>query len=232
MKNKHFFLSLGIVFLFLFSSCTPYFQSANFDTLTADHTRIAVLPFDMIFTGRMPDQLEEEDILRIEEAESQAFQISFYNELLRSTKRGRRNLRVDIQHHRSTLKILEDKGISIRESWSMSPDELADILEVDAVVRANIEKARFMSDLASYGIELGVDIINVLTNYQLWPLFPPFSTQNKAVVADFTLFEQKEGTVLWSISFDKGADWREPANQIIDQISRKAAKKFPYREGR
>lgn len=229
MKTKFHFFGLGILFLALTSSCTPYFQSANFDTLTADHTRIAVLPFDILFTGRMPDQLTEEDILQIEEAESQAFQISFYNELLRSTRGGKRNLRVEVQHHRTTLKILEDKGISIRESWSRSPKELADILEVDAVVRASIEKARFMSDLASYGIELGREIINVLTNYELWPLLVPFNTQNKAVATDFSLFEKEEGTVLWSIAFDKGADWREPANQIIDQVTRRAAKKFPYR---
>lgn len=220
---------MGVIILFTISSCTPYFQSANFDTLTADHTRIAVLPFDMIFTGVMPDQLTEEDILRIEEAESQAFQVSFYNELLRSTRRGQKNFRIEIQHHRTTLNILQDNGISVRESWNFSPEELAELLEVDAVVRANIEKARFMSDLASFGIEVGVDIIHVLTNYQLMPWLPMVSTQNKAVVADFTLFNSKQGTVLWSISFERGADWTEAANEIINRISRRAAKKFPYR---
>jgi uncharacterized protein with GYD domain len=229
MKNKRLSVGAGVVLLLTICSCTPYFQAANFDTLTADHTRIAVLPFDMIFTGQMPEELTEADLLRIEEAESQAFQISFYNQLLRSTRRGKKNLRVEVQHYQATNKSLKEHGISVRESWSLSPEELADILEVDAVVRANIEKARFMSDLASFGIELGVDLINVLTNYQLWPWLPPVSTQNKAVVADFSLFEENEGTVLWSISFDKGADWREPANQIINQITRRAAKKFPYR---
>lgn len=229
MKNKHLGFGLGTVLLLTIYSCTPYFQAANFDTLTADHTRIAVLPFDMIFTGQMPEELTESDILRIEEAESQAFQISFYNQLLRSTRSGKKNLRIEVQHYQATNKILEEKGISIRESWRLSPEELADILEVDAVVRAHIEKARFMSDLASFGIELGVDIVHVLTNYRLWPWLPPVSTRNKAVVADFSLFDEKEGTVLWSISFDKGADWREPANEIINQITRRAAKKFPYR---
>lgn len=229
MKNSSFITRLIVVLLFVLSSCTPYFKSANFDTLTVDHTKVAVLPFEMIFTGVQPDQLREEDILRIEEAESQAFQISFYNELLRSTRRGKKAFRVDVQHYQETLKILEDQEISIRSSWAYSPQEMADLLKVDAVVRARIEKARFMSDLASYGIELSVQLINILTNYQLMPWLPMVSTQNKAVVADFSLFEQEEGLVLWSIAFDKGADWRQPANQIIDEISRKAAKKFPYR---
>ncbi len=183
----------------------------------------------MIFTGKMPDDLTEQDILHIEEAESRAFQISFLNELLRSTRSGKKPLSVDIQHYQKTLNQLEAEGISIRKSWEMSPEELADLLGVDAVVRARIEKARLMSDLESYGIDMSVRIINILTNYQWFPWFPPISSQNKEIVADFSLLEREEGRVLWSISFDKGADWRQPANEIIDDISRRAAKKFPYR---
>ena len=229
MRNIPFTSSFGIILLAFFFSCTPYFKSANFDTLTADHTKVAVVPFEMIFTGVKPDQLTEADIFYIEEAESQAFQISFYNEILRSTKRGKKALQVEVQHYQATLKLLEKEGVTIRSSWEYSPQELADLLGVDAVVRARIEKARFMSDLASYGIELSVQVINILTNYQLLPWLPMVSTHNKAITADFSLFEQQEGLVLWSINFDKGADWRQPANEIIDQISRRAAKKFPYR---
>ncbi len=226
MKKRSYVL---LFVLMGWMACTPYFRSANFDTITADHTQIAVLPFEMYFTGKMPEDLTEQDILYIEEAESQAFQISFYNELLRSTKRGKKPLKVDIQHYKKTLNLLERKGINIRDSWDRSPEELAELLEVDAVVRARIEKARFMSDLESYGIEMSVQIINILTNYQWFPWFPPISSQNKEIIADFSLMEKEKGIVLWSISFDRGADWRQPANMIIDEISRRAAKKFPYR---
>lgn len=229
MKNKLHFFGLGMLFLLLTSSCTPYFQSANFDTLTADHTRIAVLPFDILFTGRMPEQLTEEDILLIEEAESRAFQISFYNELLRSTQRGKRSLRIDVQHHQATLKILEEKGISIRESWSMRPEVLADILEVDAVVRANIEKNRLMSGLASFGVEVGLDILEDLSDYQYWPFLSMIPKKTNDIIASFSLFEIKEGIVLWSMTFERKAEWTQSANKIIGRITARAAEKFPYR---
>ncbi len=222
---------LGLMFLMnVLVSCTPYYISSQFEAATADHEIIAVLPFEMWFTGVMPEKLTEEDILQIEEAESRAFQISFYNEVLRSTKRGNNPIRVDLQDYDKTNRLLADKGIGIRESWTMSPEELSELLGVDGVVQARIEKTRFMSDLASYGIELGRDIIVVLTNYSVLPWLPPISSQSKAITADYTLFDQEEGTTLWSIAFDRGADWRQPANQIIDEISRRAAKKFPYRK--
>lgn len=228
MKSKS--LYLGIIIIIYLGGCTPHYISSRFGEITADHHIIAVIPFEMRFTGRMPDKLTEEDILDLEEAESQAFQISFYNEILRSTRNGRKSIRVDLQDYNKTLDLLDGHNIGIRDSWEMAPEELAKILNVDAVVRARIEKARFMSDLASYGIEVGMEIIHAITNYALWPWLSPFSNQSKAIVADFTLYDEKEGITLWSIAFDEGADWRRPAHEIIDEISRKAARKFPYRD--
>lgn len=210
--------------------CTPYFLSSRFEDVTAGHRVIAVLPFEMHFTGVIPERLTEQDVRDVEEAESKAFQISFYHELLRSTRAGRRAIRVDIQDYHQTLSILEREGIGIRDSWDLPPDRLAGLLKVDAVVRARIDKARLMSDLASYGIEVGVHILNRLTRYGLWPWLPPFSNQSKEITGNYSLFDMQEGITLWSIGFDEGADWRKPANEIIDQINRKAAKKFPYRQ--
>lgn len=34
---------------------------------------------------------------------------------------------------------------------------------------------------------------------------------------------------VWPIAFDIDADWRRPSNEIIDEVSRRAARKFPYR---
>ncbi len=214
--------------ILLMMSCAPHYLSSNFDSKTADHEIVAVVPIEMVFTGKIPEDWTEEDVLNVEEAESQAFQISFYNEILRSTKSGSKPLWVDIQHYKKTLQLLEEHDIGIRESWKMAPEELANLLEVDAVVMARIEKNRFMSDLESYGIEVATEVINILTNYRLF-LWMPVSSQSKEVIADHTLLNGEDGVTLWSVSFKVGADWRQPTNQIIDEISRKAAKKFPYR---
>lgn len=226
---RKFRLLAGLLMTLIIGSCTPYYLASRFESVTADHQRIAVLPFEMRFTGLKPEKLTDEDVLELEEAESRAFQISFYHEILRSTKSGRKAIRVDIQDYQKTLDLLDGHNISIRDSWEMDPGELAKILDVDAVVRARIEKARYMSDLASYGIEVGVEIVHYLTNFAFWPWVPGFSNQSKAIIADYTLYNEKDDITLWSVAFDEGADWRRPAREIIDEISRKAARRFPYR---
>ena len=54
-------------------SCKTYFVVADIDTRTANDKTIAVLPFEMNFTGVKPEKLTDEDLLTIEEAESKAF---------------------------------------------------------------------------------------------------------------------------------------------------------------
>ncbi len=177
----------------------------------------------------MPDDFTEEKKRTIEDAESRAFQISLYNEILRSTRSGKKPIYINLQHYDKTTYLLENAGISIRDAWKENPEKLAEILEVDAVVKARIEKQRFMSDLASFGIDLGIEIMNVLTNNTLFPWLPFGATRSKEIRADFSLLDKDNGNTLWSISFDQGADWHSPSNEIIDNITRRAARNFPYR---
>jgi len=225
-RMKSLFAILAVIAL---TSCNPHFLSNRFDSLTADHKVIAVLPFEMRFTGFMPKEMFEEDIILIEEAESRAFQYSFYNELLRRTRIPNKALKVEVQDHGKTLALLEKNGISIRESWNMLPEELAPILGVDAVVRARVQKARIMSDLASFGIEIGRDLVNRIARIPFRVWMSGISNQNKVIVADFALFNENNGTTLWSIEFQEDADWRKPANETIAEISQRAVKRFPYR---
>jgi hypothetical protein len=154
--------------------------------------------------------------------------ISFYNEVLRSTRSGRKPIRVDVQHYDKTLSILKENNIDIRSSWKEDPAKLAKILGVDAVVKTRIEKHRLMSDLTSYGIDLGVHILGVLSDYKFLFWLPPDLAKSKEVKSSCSLLD-KEGSTLWSISYDIDADWRKPANEIIDDINWKSAKRFPYR---
>ncbi len=234
MKNKtkniiNPIILVILVFLLLAVSCTPYYIASNFNSRTAKHTKVAVLPFEMLFIGRMPAKLTEEDILEIEEAEAVVFQVSFYNEILRSTKNGRRPIGIDLQHYDETLDLLNKNNIGIRESWRTDPKELAAILGVDAVVKVSIEKTRFMSDLASFGLELGIYKLNDLTDYRLWPLALFVNPTSKKVKSSYYLLDKEDGTAIWSISYDIEADWTRPTEEIINHIIRRSAKKFPYR---
>ncbi len=221
-------LVLSSISIILFC-CTPYFISNNFDIKTANHKEVAILPFEMIYNDLIPEGLTEEDLMLIKEAESIAFMTSFFNEILRSTKSGKKAIRVNVQHYKNTLQIINENGINISDSWDMKAQDLSEILQVDAVLRGYIEKNQLMPDLESFGIDVGIHIINILTDNALWPWIPFDLTKSKEVKTNYSLVDGKDGTTLWSIAYDIDADWRNPANEIIDDVNRRSSRKFPYR---
>lgn len=229
MKSiKRYYIWIALIGL---NACgKPYYVSSSFHDKTKDHEVIAILPVEMIFLGVMPEGLSENDILGIEEAESQAFQISLSNEILRSVKGGKRPLSIDFQPYSTTNQILEENDLSIREVWHRSPESLASLLQVDAVVRGRIEKYRYMSDLASYGIYVATDVIAILSQGALSPYIPLGLNKTNDVLASCALYSGDDGLVLWSMSLEQSADWGRPAPVVIDDINRKLARNFPYRE--
>ena len=226
---KKLILTLSIAFLVLTvqfcggrSFVTPYFYEE-----AGHHRTIAVLPYEMIFTGKQPKKLTREQVEQIEEAESLAFQDSFYQMLFTQCTKRRHPVLIEVQPVRRTNRILEDNGITIRASWYMAPERLARILGVDAIVKTRIEKRRFMSGLASFGIELGGNILNELLDDLPVALF--LRAPTNAIKAECSLYNGRDGSTLWGIDLVDDTDWRLQANDIIHHINHYFARKFPYR---
>ena len=217
---------LPALFLLLFTSCKRYYTASDFEEKTQDHQTIAILPFEMEFLGVQPKNFTPEIVDAIEENESLLFQTSFFNKVLESTRRGRKQLSIDIQHYSKTLTLLEKNGISIRESWFEDPSKLAEILEVDAVVKGRIQKMRYFTDAESYGIETGRVILDILTDSNI---FSDTGLTDKEVTTSYSLIDKDNGAVLWSIDFKQQADWNTSSEQIVDMINRRSARRFPYR---
>ena len=94
LLQSMFFVTISLI---VFSSCKNTYTATNFEEITRDHKVVAVLPFEMVYMGIPPKDLTEEEIQMVEEAESKAFQISFHNEILRSTRGVRGKIRIDLQ---------------------------------------------------------------------------------------------------------------------------------------
>src|SRR5687768_3375549 len=88
MKTRFILTCITVLLLATLSGCKPYYIATDFSSRTAQHKVVAVLPFEMVFTGTKPEKLSEADIREIEEAESKAFMISYYNKVLASTRSG------------------------------------------------------------------------------------------------------------------------------------------------
>src|SRR4051812_9048369 len=143
--------SFGACLLF---SCSThrYYTTSLFEQQAANHKMIAVLPAEMVFTGTQPKNLTSKAIMQIEETESTLFQNSLYNGILRYAESRKYMTTVAVQDISTTRRVLEENNISVRDSWNEDDKKLACLLGVDAVVRMQVVKKRYMSDLASMGI--------------------------------------------------------------------------------
>lgn len=226
MKKISFVLCLVMLILLLESCVGVPTVAPAFYEKTNSHQIIAILPYEMIFTGKKPKKLTLEQVQKIEEVESISFQKSLYDQLIQESDYSHHPIRVDIQPVYTTNRILDENHIGIRDSWYMDPVELAGLLHVDAVVRTQVEKKRYMSNGASLGIEIGSAILSaLLDDSSTFSITMPTS----GIKISCFLLNGNDGTNLWSVKIADETDWRMPANAIIENINHYISEKFPYR---
>ena len=225
-KNLPFYS--GLLLLILFTSCAghKYYTSSSFDQQTAKHKMIAVLPAEMIFTGTQPKNLSPEDIAAIEERESIAFQNSLYNSILRHANTKKYYTSVNVQDIGTTQKMLEENGISIRDSWKEDDKKLTKILGVDAVVRMRIQKKRYMSDLASMGVDMGKQVLYQIGAAGKIPL-PSISNKTNDIYASCNVVSNN--LTLWNDNYREGSDYNTSSEAVINDITDNFGKHFPYK---
>jgi hypothetical protein len=217
--------------LVLAAACsTSNYESPQFAERAEHHRIIAVLPFEMVLAGDPPKNLTAQQIAHIEEAESVAFQKAYYSRLLnQASVRRKHPIRIDIQSVDTTNQRLAAAGIGIRDSWGMSAKALSSVLRVDAVISTSVRKTRYLSDGESFGVDLGLSVVNEATEGWLAPILPWGLVTTCDIWAASELLDSLDGSVLWQTEVSEATDWRVPANQVIDGFTRELAKKFPYR---
>jgi hypothetical protein len=203
------------------------YANSFFYQQTLNHKTIAVLPAEMIFTGKQPKDLSEEDIKKIEEEESRQFQMSLYSSILRHANSGRYYMFVNVQDISKTINSLQEKEISIRDSWKMDASKLAELLGVDAVVKMQVTKKRYMSDKASYGVSVARSIIREIPISGKIPI--PRNLGKTEDISAYCSVVSKDVT-LWNNHYKSSADWDNPSNVIIENITNSFGENFPYKK--
>jgi hypothetical protein len=221
----------GAVLLLIIAGCsTANYQSPQFAERAQHHQVIAVLPFEMVLTGDTPEDLTAEQIAEIEEAESVAFQEAYYYRLLHQASVHRKHpIRIEIQPVETTNRLLAEAGIGVRESWSRSAKSLASVLRVDAVISTSVRKDRYLSAGESFGVDLGLNVLNEATEGRLAFLLPWGLVTSDEISANCELIDALDGAVIWQRDLAQATDWRCPANQVVAAFTEELAKKFPYR---
>lgn len=229
MKRVLLTFLIPVFLLFTISCGHKYYVASPAEEEMAQHKIVAILPAEMIFTGPQPKEMTEDEIAKTEETESTSFQFSLFNAILRHANSSTYYTSVNLQDINTTLKILKDSNISIRDSWHKDDKELTKLLNVDAVVRLRIQKQRYMSDMASYGIGVARQVIYNSGVGMKMPL-PPMINKTSDIYASCNVVSNNQ--TLWNNNYRAASDWNRPANEIIQNITDYFGRNFPYKYNR
>ena len=219
----------AIFILFLFSCSNKYYTASNFEEKTEKHKVVAILPAEVTLSGKLPKNLKPEDIAKAEERESIDFQYALMNSILNHANTKKYITTVNFQDINTTQKILEQNNISVRDSWKKNDEELAKLLGVDAVIRMNIRKQRYMSDEASYGVGMAKQVIY---RTGLGSKVPVPSSVGKTYDIYATCNLLSENQTLWNDNYKRSTDYDTAPNVIVEWITDDFGENFPYKEKR
>lgn len=221
--------------IILFAACSgTKFTVANFGTKTVNHKQIAILPFEIVYTGKTPKKMEATDIEKVRYAEALAFQKSMYNNILSQSGQGKKEIKIEVQQIEKTNKLLKDGSIQYLALKTITSEKLCKILGVDAVVFTRVEKERFLSDLKPFGVSITQDVLDKLhwgktdLNNNL-PQIPGNAVRTYSIKTHCELKSGANGELLWKNTMDIDTEWKSTANEVIPQLTRRYSKNFPYR---
>ena len=225
--NFKFFL-FSILFLSVVTSCNRrVYHAKDIDEKTREHKTVAILPFDIEMTGRMPkdwDEAKKEEVL---ELESELFQSSLLSQILSTSTKRRGEFTVSFQSIDKTDAILSENGITYPIFKEKDPQELAQLLGVDAVFKVKMHKKRYLSNGESFVIGESMKVLRQTANFPI--ALPGVAARTNDVRIVGSLINAEDGTILYNFSGACGTDWSRSPEAVVAHISRWIGKKFPYR---
>ena len=220
---------IAIFLLFLFSCSNKYYTASNFEEKTENHKLVAILPAEVTFSGKQPKNLSPDDIAKAEERESLDFQYALMNSILNHANTKKYITTVNFQDINTTLKMLEQNNISVRDSWKKGDAELAKLLGVNSVIRMSIRKQRYMSDEASYGVGVAKQVIYKIGVGSKVPV-PSSVGKTYDIYATCNLLSDNQ--TLWNDNYKRSTDYDTAPNVIVEWITDDFGENFPYKEKR
>lgn len=207
-----------ILCLFLISSFataqTHLYEHPQIDQYIAKHNKVAILPFKTSITLRPKDMksMSNEQLKKMEEDEGLSIQSAMHSWFLKREKNGK--LKVSFLDPITTNAKLKRMGVTFENFGDYTPDELADMIEVDAIIMGSFETNKPMSEGASVALGLLVGM---------------YGSTNKAVL-NMSIYDAEEGIQI--ANFNKGisGSMGSSTEDLINILMRKASRRISYTE--
>jgi hypothetical protein len=213
MMNMKKSLSPFIALVILLSGCGPtIYKAQDFDTRTAGHKTVAILPAEVSIQLR-PNEMKNTTYEQLSESEhktGEAIQDKMYSWFLKRS--GKFKYTVSFQDISRTNALLLQAGLRYSDLNRKTKDELARILGVDAVISTRASMRKPMSEGAALAIGI---------------LVGSWGSTNE-VQTSITIYEAKKGDLVWKYDYNASGSVGSNPDRLVDALMRNASKKFPY----
>ena len=208
-------LNLTVVLLLVAVSYgqTNLYENPDFDEIAKEHNIIAILPFKTQVKLR-PKQMKDmttEQLEKLEKAEGEGIQSAMYSWFLKRKKRGDMQ-HTNIQDPKTTNALLARNDITYENLNEYTPSEIAEILEVDAVISGDYETDKPMSEGASVALGLLIGF---------------WGNTNTAVV-NMSVHNSGDGILLWNYNKKVRGSLGSSPDDLINILMRKASRRLAY----
>ena len=220
-------LYLSTLALLLFSCGTnrAIYQSPDFAQKTARHKTVAILPVYMVQTGHLPRDVSEDDVKAANEKLGYVFQESLQSFILKQTQKAKKGQLVSFQATQKTNAILKEKGLSMEALYGKQPEEIASLLDVDAVIMTNMNHNKNFSDGVAYGLAAARTVVNVISRKTTVGTGVNASDVN----INCSLYDAQDSKLLWKTYRDGGTNLPANVIDLFEHYSNWIAKKLPYK---
>lgn len=217
MRNK----PLLILFVILitasaYAQTREIYVNEEFAALAKDHQILAILPFKTIIKLR-PKQMEKmspEQFKQLQKDEGLAVQSAVHSYLLK--RKDQHNLKVKFLDISTTNAMLSRNNVTQENIDSYTPKELAQMLEVDAVISGVLSSDKPMSEGASAALGVLVGV------------YGP-TNSGKCTI---NINDAATGDLMWKYEKTLSRSLGSDTNTIINTMMRKASRQLPYIEGK
>ena len=206
------------LFTLLLTACGPsIYLAQDFRAYAPRHKTVAILPADVTIRLR-PNQAKNTTAQQQRDMQTQTgldYQERIYAWLLRRSQQ--RGYTVQFQDVRQTTARLRESNIPFQELRTHSPQELAQILGVDAVLTTSVLTTKPMSE----GAAVALGVASALMGGGAW------GATNQANIT-VNIHEAEAGKLLWKYDFVAAGSVFSSPETVVDALMRNASKKFPY----
>jgi len=225
---KNLLITLSIIIMGL-SSCGSYKNhiTSAYHQKARSNSKLAIVPVRYQYTGSYTKKMTDEQKIKLEEMESKQFQKKIASGIVRKMGTANSKINVILQDVNSTNAKLKKKGFTIHDTYEMSPKELGEILNVDAVILVNIKSDQFFSDFEADVVETGVAIVKTI--FKENPILDLGWIATGEIQTHATIIDTKDEVILWSVGKEIETRVSRTPSETMDKIKRKIVHLFPYR---